>query len=441
MRALVIIACMSGAAACVKGNPIDYGTFSGTGGTIAIDGCNYSVTTQIGAEAPKLSSDAFGTDPTPMQIHLSLMADPKTSVVAQWRTNDETTLSAHIRYAVGANLTPDALTTVVSGIEFGFRAGGTDGMQHIFTVHQAHLCNLSPGTTYSYQVGGHDPFTNTDHWSDVFTFHTAPDTTANPDAEVQLGFVGDSRGGYDIWQQLVTLIAARAPDLVLYSGDAVTLGLEQFEWDEFFTGGQQLFAQVPMVYAEGNHEANAVNFFSQVALPGDQQNYGVDYGYAHITVINDSPGQPDDLAGATKDAMQQDFAASASARWKILMHHQPMYSASTMHGSNLMLQQLWQPIVDQYGVDLVLNGHDHDYEVSFPLLGQAVQPTNATGTVYVVAGGAGAELYQNGMGFWTDYSESTYSAAMIDVRRDQMTMNAFRQDGTAIPVGFSKTKQ
>jgi hypothetical protein len=440
MRAIVLTV-IAFSAACVKGNPIDYGSFVGTGGTIAIAGCNYSLTTQVGASAPVATTDVFGLDPTPMQIHLSLMADPKTSVVAQWRDNDETTLSANLRYAVGANLSADQLTTLVPGYEFGFRAGGTDGLQHVFTVHQVHLCNLAPGTTYSYQVGGHNPYDGTDHWSDVFTFHTAPDVTASPDAEVQLAFVGDSRGGYDVWQQLVALIQARMPDLILYSGDAVTLGLTQYEWDEFYTGAQPLLAQVPMIYAEGNHEANAVNFFSQIALPGDQQNYGIDYGYAHVTVANDSPAEPDDLAGATKDAIAADFAASASARWKLLMHHMPMWSASTMHGSNIMLQQLWQPLVDQYGIDLVLNGHDHDYEVSFPLLGQAVQSTNATGTVYVVAGGAGAELYQNGQGFWTDYSESTYSAAIIDVRRDQMTMDAFRQDGTAIPTGFSKSKQ
>jgi len=439
MRTTIVL-CFAVSAACVKGNPIDYGSFVGGGGSLEIANCGYTVTTQMGAEAPKASTDVYGTDPTPMQIHLSLMADPKTSVVAQWRTNDETTLATNIRYAVGADLPATALTQTQPGIEFGFRAGGTDGMQHVFTVHQAHLCGLAPATTYSYQVGGTDPYTNTPHWSDVFTFHTAPDITANPDAEVAFGFVGDSRGGYDIWQQLVGVIAARAPDLILYSGDAVTLGLTQYEWDDFYATAQPLLATVPMIYAEGNHEANAVNFFSQIALPNDQQNYGIDYGYAHVTVANDSPPDPDDLQGAVRAFIQQDFAASASARWKLLMHHQPMWSASTMHGSNLMLQQLWQPLVDQYGIDLVLNGHDHDYEVTYPMLGQVVQATNATGTVYVVAGGAGAELYENGQGYWTQYSEMTYSAAIIDVRRDQMTMDAFRQDGTAIPTGFSKTK-
>jgi len=60
--------------------------------------------------------------------------------------------------------------------------------------------------------------------------------------------------------------------------------------------------------------------------------------------------------------------------------------------------------------------------------------------VYIVAGSAGAELYDNGTNFWTAYSEKTYSAATIHVRRDRMTFAGFRQDGTAIPTGFDKSK-
>jgi hypothetical protein len=365
------------------------------------------------------------------------MSDPKTSVVAQWRTNDETTRASTIRYAAGANLPADQLTQTVSGVEFGFRGTGTT----TYRMHQAHLCGLTPGTTYSYQVGGKDEFTGTDYFSQVYTFHTAPDVTANPDAAVVLGFVGDSRGGYDVWQQLIGQLQARTPDLILFSGDAVTVGLTQFEWETFFTDAQSLFATVPLVSANGNHEDNAVNYFSQIALPGDQQNFGVDYGFAHITVANDTPEDPNAITGAFHDALQADLKAAATARWKIVMHHQPMWSASTKHGSSVALQQAWQPLFDAASVDLVLNGHDHDYEVSKPLVGMNVQATNDNATVYVVAGGAGAELYPNGTDFWTQYSESTYSAATISVRRDQLELDAFRPDGSAIPTGFMKTKQ
>jgi hypothetical protein len=433
MRGLVLLLATS---ACVKGNPVE-SSFTDVGGTLAIPGCGYSVTTVAGVEPPRLSSGVDGPDPTPRLVHLGLVGDAKTSVVMQWRTTDEITRAGQVRYAAGANLTADQLTQVVTGIDFGFKATGTT----IYRQHQGHLCGLTPGTTYSYEVGsvGAD---GSEHFSPVYTFHTAPDVIAHPDAEVVLGFVGDSRGGYDVWQQIVGQLQSRVPDLILFSGDAVTLGITQAEWEDFFARGEPLFATTPVISANGNHEDNAPNYYAQVALPGDQQNFGVDYGFAHITVANDTPDDPNALTGAFHDAIQNDFSASDIAQWKLFMHHQPIWSASTKHGSSTTLQAAWQPLIDQHHIDLVLNGHDHDYEVTKPLVGNNVQIGTAaqTATVYVVAGGAGAELYPNGNQFFTDYSESTYSAAIIHVRHDMLTMDAFRPDGTPIPTGFTKTK-
>jgi hypothetical protein len=416
------------------GNPDD-GTdvFNENGGTLAIPGCDYSLTTKLGAEPPKVvTATSFGTDPTPMQVHLGLMGDAKTSIVAQWRTKDETTRASTMRYAVGANLTADQLTQEATGVEFGFRSTGTQ----IYRMHQVHLCNLQPGTSYSYQVGG------AGHFSPVYTFRTAPDIVANPDAEIVFGFVGDSRGGYDIWEQLIAQLEMRTPDAILFSGDAVTIGLTQYEWDEFFTRAESLFATVPLIFAHGNHEVNAVNFFSQLVAPGDQQNFGLDYGHAHITVANDTPDDPTDIMGSTRETIAADFAASNSARWKLFMHHQPIWSASTRHGSSLTLQQAWMPLVDQHQIDLVLNGHDHAYEITKPMRDGVVQASNADGTVYVVAGGGGAELYGAGTDFWTQFSESSHSAALIKATRTQLTLDAFHPDGTALDAAasFSKTK-
>ena len=56
-------------------------------------------------------------------------------------------------------------------------------------------------------------------------------------------------------------------------------------------------------------------------------------------------------------------------------------------------------------MDLVLSGHDHDYERSKPMRGA----TPGAGTVYVVVGSSGAPLYDNGSDVWTQLSEKTFS--------------------------------
>lgn len=409
--------------------------FTDVGGTLAIDGCGYSITTRLGAEPPRKATDAKGEDPTPFHVHLGIVGDPMTSMVAQWRTKDETTKATVIRYAEGANLSADQLTETKTGIQFGYRATGAQ----IYRIHQAHLCGLQPGTAYSYQVGAEGVF------SPVYTFRTAPDIVANPDAEVVFAFVGDSRDGYDVWAQLVGQLQQRAPDVVLFSGDAVTIGITQFEWEEFLDRGEPLFARAPVVMAHGNHEVNAVNYYAQFAMPGDQENFSFDYGHAHLTVANDTPENISAIRGSTREFIAADFEASKAARWKLFMHHQAIWSSATAHGSNLMLQQEWMPLVDQYKIDLVLNGHDHEYEISKPLANGVVQASNDNATVYVVGGGAGAELYDVGMGFHTAYSEKTHSAAVVRATRSTLELDAFRPDGSAISTmdnrsRFLKTK-
>jgi hypothetical protein len=113
-------------------------------------------------------------------------------------------------------------------------------------------------------------------------------------------------------------------------------------------------------------------------------------------------------------------------------HHRPVYSASTRHGTDMTLLTEWAPIYDQFHVDLALAGHDHDYERSFPMNNQIQQATPETGTVYVVSGGAGADLYENGTDFWTAFSQKTHSALTVRVRNTLLEMNAFDETGTAI---------
>ena len=106
--------------------------------------------------------------------------------------------------------------------------------------------------------------------------------------------------------------------------------------------------------------------------------------------------------------------------------------SSTSHGSDLQLRADWGPIFDQAHVDLVLNGHDHDYERSKPMRAGSVQASPAEGTIYVVSGGAGAELYENGTDFFTQTSASLHSATTVRVRHELMEVQAFDETGAAV---------
>lgn len=424
MKSLVPSCVIAALGACVQGNPDGLGDYTGpslNGGTFAPAGCQHTVTTRLGAEAPYLSDDEVGADPTIKHVHLGLAADPRTSVVITWRTVDDDTRAGKVVYGPGGTLTTEA-----TGFTFLYQSG-IGGIGEVVRIHEVHLCGLTADTEYSYRVES-----DAAHSSPIYSFRTAPDLTLTPDAEVIIASVGDSRDGYLIWGQLIDQLQTRTPDLVLFSGDAVTIGQFQEEWEEFFAVAEPLFARVPVISVHGNHDLNSINFYSQFAMPGDEQQFSFDYGHAHITVANDSPEQVGDLTGHIKEFLRSDLTDHEAKRWKIVNHHRPIYSASVNHGGDATLLTEWAPIYDQFHVDLALAGHDHCYERTHPMKNAQQQATPADGTVYIVSGGAGAALYDNGTDFWTAYSQKTHSALTVRVRNDLMQIDAFDESGTAI---------
>ena len=74
-----------------------------------------------------------------------------------------------------------------------------------------------------------------------------------------------------------------------------------------------------------------------------------------------------------------------SVDWIIVQMHQCACSSSaTGNGSDLGIRQQWLPLFDRYEVDLVLNGHDHDYERSFPVRGADANAGHEVATGAVV---------------------------------------------------------
>ena len=117
-------------------------------------------------------------------------------------------------------------------------------------------------------------------------------------------------------------------------------------------------------------------------------------------------------------------------KWIIVYFHHPMYTSPSEHSSDLLLRETYHPLFDQYGVDLVLQGHNHNYQRSYPItynnnnnnnnynkisninnddisskptITSANTPTltstntntynNPTGEIYVTAGTGGESLY------------------------------------------------
>jgi hypothetical protein len=74
--------------------------------------------------------------------------------------------------------------------------------------------------------------------------------------------------------------------------------------------------------------------------------------------------------------------AASAARWQVVAFHHPPFTCGGYLG-NVGVRRAWRRIFERRGVDLVLSGHDHNYQRFAPF----------RGVRYVVHGGGGAPLY------------------------------------------------
>jgi hypothetical protein len=100
----------------------------------------------------------------------------------------------------------------------------------------------------------------------------------------------------------------------------------------------------------------------------------------HLVVLNDTPLRSDyagNVAGTQLTWLRADLTRARANRARvpfiIAVHHKPCF-ASSRHSSTIdtvFVRRTWAPVFDEFGVDLVLNGHEHDFELSKELDGRA----------------------------------------------------------------------
>jgi hypothetical protein len=347
-------------------------------------------------------AETYGADPAPRQIHLDWSYDPARSISVVWRT-DAATLASQVELGDG---------TVAEGRSFELEGMGR--------IHEVHVCDLEAGTTYRYRVGGAGA------WSDTFSFTTAP--AAGDTAPFRFVVAGDSRDAPGTWGTILDVAEPLAPDFYVFTGDAVHTGTDVAEWDAWLDAGAGHFESHPLVMSHGNHEALAEAYFALFALPGNEQWYGLDYGGAHLAVLNDTTAQ----SGAMEDqaAWLADDLAATDAPWRFAFHHMPAYSSCEGHGSDLENRAAWSPVEEAGGVAVDFTGHNHVYERSYPIRDGI---KGDRGTLYVVSAGAGAGLYDFGpIRPFTSVHAITNNFVMVEVDGDAMHLTAYDIGGNVL---------
>lgn len=373
------------------------------------------------AEALQECPGTLTGDTQPQQIHLQT-TDDATSMVVMWATearstgevewNGQTTASADYCY------------------------------NHDMAFHMATMTGLVPGEEVSYRVGSGNS------WSDEYTF-TPIDQTNKHFEWISIADHGDSSEGMDVSEAIIADSEAR---LVTISGDISYADGEQSAWDDWFNVQQDSMTVIPWITGVGNHENEPGYGFTpyEHRFDSDGQIESETFWYSRqipgVHMVFMSTEHDYNPGSAQYAWLEQELGSidREATPFLIVYGHSPMYSSNSYHGSEVELRTAVEKLYVDYGVDLVIAGHDHFYERTWPVSAEVVMDTGngfdrfsrGEGPIHLVIGMAGRSAYEDldePQPEWSAYREnSTYGWTrwVYDGDSREISMTFYRIDGT-----------
>ena len=352
----------------------------------------------------------------PYNVVTNIHGDPKTRMAFCWFTNERmtdgvvelmplTNSELPTNQIFKATTTIAATPTVTLPLNYATSSSGIlkatkmkPTQEYTYISHKAIAEGLTPNTTYAYRVGIEGA------WSEVGMFSTAPDK----EEPFTFIYMTDSHimdQSYINQARLCATAAAQyTPEakFCVFPGDFVETGTNrnsEWEWERWFDEAiRPVIQQMPIVPTDGNHDDsenlnytyhfNTDNTFkenAQVKPQFDGTTYSFVYGDVLFLVysLQDYWKGSYSLSTLTSTYLTNDVGnwfreqveAHPEAKFRVALVHKNIFSGSGHQEDEEtpLFRATMLPIMKECQIDLMLQGHDHCYEVIGP-----VNPDNCT---------------------------------------------------------------
>ena len=369
----------------------------------------------------------------PERIVINPLVDGTTGVAITWRVEGHL-LDQFIQWTVAPDQpVKDPSQYAQAQAEWKVDTVNYSGNTSVIYSYRYRIKDLQPGTTYMYRVGN-----GTSGWSEWIQFQLP---TPNPNAPLTFIYLGDPQNDLrSQWSRTIRQAYATAPhaDFILYAGDLVDKGYNDTEWGDWYDAGGFIHRMLPIILTPGNHEFTNVRLTplwrSHFTLPengpqGIEELFGtcfyIDYPDLRVISLDGEQIDEDPQMRLAMVRWLESILENNPKKWTVMTMHYPFYHTRPDR-NNPKLRTAFKPIVDKYGVDLILQGHDHGY-------GRGMLDRNDTGpvdkgTMYVVSV-SGPKMYEVGQGHWIQKrGEDLQLYQVITIEGDRLDYKSYSTD-------------
>ncbi len=239
--------------------------------------------------------------------------------------------------------------------------------------------------------------------------------------EFRFAAFGDTRTGHRVHRKLIEMMAKEEVEFVIHSGDLVEFGGIEPQWDLFFQIEEPVISRIPVIAAVGNHDNSQRNnfrrFFLTKQYAGENRYYYQDWGDVRVVTLDSEiemragSAQYTFVEAALREGAQKDMLMLMSL-------HYPPYSSGS-HGSNLEVREVIGELAPRFGVEVVLAGHDHDYE----------RTKRIEGVTYIVAASGGANIRRLNKNRFSEVLRTEPHFVLFDIQQKNLVGRAVNLNG------------
>lgn len=170
------------------------------------------------------------------------------------------------------------------------------------------------------------------------------------------------------------------------AGDQVNDGASEIEYAGYL--GAEALSSLPVSTTIGNHDSGSLNYTwhynNPNAFDGENTEYtagktkaGTDYYYTYGDVLFIVLDTNNYNCATHKNVIKKAVSENPNAKWRVVTFHQDIYGSGLDHSDSdgMILRTQLTPIMDEYDIDVVLQGHDHTYSRTFQLSGDGKNHT------------------------------------------------------------------